>query len=596
MSDSPKSSKEADTPEGQNGSAKRWFGGRFKWPKLVTVLYVGAVAAVVGSVLTYGAMEATSASPFCGTCHIMHPYYDSWEISSHSDVDCVDCHIAPGEYLQTKIEASSMVTSYFTGTYGTKPWADVSDESCYRCHERERLGGHHMYGDVRFDHGPHLADLSRGKELRCTSCHGQVERGVHISVTASTCMICHFKDQVMNQGMAECTLCHQIPVMVAGAIEPAAAFDHTIVQQHDIDCKSCHKPADAHQGTVPQERCLVCHNDAELLTRIDETDALHQAHVNDHQVECTNCHLEIEHVVPHHDDTFQRGCASCHDTQQSPQQSLYAGRGGVGVDRQPDVMYEAHVRCEGCHLDPPGHGGDGEGHVAGRAGCVDCHGEAYGTIYDMWKETLAERVGAVRRQVNATASRLGEEAPQEFRNAVTNLELVERGKGVHNFNYSIALLDAAIVQINEAREQKGLNLVTTPWLAAPFSSDCLSCHIGVENRRTQPFGQSFWHAPHVVRQGLECETCHSTHDERDAGAPVLKITAGDCTSCHHEAAGPGDCRSCHAKVFNHSYKTELGEFSHGMHADDLALSCVECHGESLQVSGRADRDFCSNCH
>ena len=53
--------------------------------------------------------------------------------------------------------------------------------------------------------------LRRGKKLRCTSCHSQIVQGSHMSVTTSTCFLCHFKDQHFNQGLGTCTRCHQIP-------------------------------------------------------------------------------------------------------------------------------------------------------------------------------------------------------------------------------------------------------------------------------------------------------------------------------------------------------------------------------------------------
>src|SRR5690242_7727803 len=38
----------------------------------------------------------TSRPKFCRSCHIMEPYYDSWAVSKHKDVSCIECHFAPG--------------------------------------------------------------------------------------------------------------------------------------------------------------------------------------------------------------------------------------------------------------------------------------------------------------------------------------------------------------------------------------------------------------------------------------------------------------------------------------------------------------------
>lgn len=164
----------------------------------------------LGLVAMGTAVEVSSRPEFCGSCHVMTPYYESWKGSSHHNVDCVDCHIPPGvtAEIRKKYEALSMVASYFTGTYGTNPWAEIDDAACLRCHERRLLSGKELFGDVLFDHAAHLAGMRRGKTLRCTSCHSQIVQGSHIAVTSSTCILCHFKGQASGSGTARCTLCH----------------------------------------------------------------------------------------------------------------------------------------------------------------------------------------------------------------------------------------------------------------------------------------------------------------------------------------------------------------------------------------------------
>ena len=99
----------------------------------------GLVAGVVvafGLLATLMMVHVSSQPGFCGSCHVMAPYYESWRTSSHGGVACVECHIPPGLYseIQKKKEAMSMVVSYFTGTYGTNPWAEVDDIACLQCH------------------------------------------------------------------------------------------------------------------------------------------------------------------------------------------------------------------------------------------------------------------------------------------------------------------------------------------------------------------------------------------------------------------------------------------------------------------------------
>ena len=56
----------------------------------------------------------TSQPQFCSSCHIMEPYYETWEADVHGaklEVACVDCHYAPGERttLKAKFRGLSQV-------------------------------------------------------------------------------------------------------------------------------------------------------------------------------------------------------------------------------------------------------------------------------------------------------------------------------------------------------------------------------------------------------------------------------------------------------------------------------------------------------
>ncbi len=65
----------------------------------------------IGIVALGTAVEVSSRPTFCGSCHIMTPYYESWKKSSHKGIACVDCHIPPGvtAEIRKKYEALSLV-------------------------------------------------------------------------------------------------------------------------------------------------------------------------------------------------------------------------------------------------------------------------------------------------------------------------------------------------------------------------------------------------------------------------------------------------------------------------------------------------------
>ncbi|MHC5081765.1 MAG: NapC/NirT family cytochrome c, partial [Planctomycetota bacterium] len=202
-------------------------------------LVTGAILGVVAVAGAVAAIEYTARPSFCITCHIMKPYYDSWEESSHKHVPCVDCHFEPGllETLEGKFKASTHVAKYFTGTEGTKPWAEVSDRSCMRsgCHSWRLLRGRIPFKRVYFDHRHHLLEMRRGKRLRCTTCHSQIVQGDHINVTESVCFICHFLSAGGTEPIADCDTCHGPPKdnIAVGEVH----FLHSTYIQRGVSCE-----------------------------------------------------------------------------------------------------------------------------------------------------------------------------------------------------------------------------------------------------------------------------------------------------------------------------------------------------------------------
>jgi nitrate/TMAO reductase-like tetraheme cytochrome c subunit len=560
------------------------------------------------------AMLGTSTPRFCGTCHIMKPYYASWKASPHNRIACVECHISPGigAELRKKYEALSMVVKYFTATYGTKPWAEVDDANCLRCHERRLLEGKVDYQGVTFDHTPHLTESRKGFRLRCTSCHSQVMVGTHIAVTPSTCALCHFKGQAPDQGTARCRLCHAIPGRVTTVA--GAAFDHGQVARFGTPCGSCHAGAIRGTGEVPQIRCLTCHNQPERLARYRDADGLHDWHVTRHKVDCTNCHLVISHGTATRDtrrdahagaaaDAVDTGsCGACHGAGHSAQRDLYAGTGGIGVPDQPGPMYAVGVTCQGCHnreavaaqaakgpLEPVIQRADG-------VSCMACHGPAYAAIFRSWQAAAAQRVAALQRQLEASAGAMGLEPPRAWEDARHDFLLVSQGKAVHNVTYAYALLDRAHELMNVARRAKGLAPLERPWKRTGASSGrCMLCHSGVEAQRGTWRGRSFDHGPHLLKAQLDCAACHRTHEERAPGE-VVRFGPEGCIPCHHRktAAAGGSCLQCHADVKSRVVKSFRGPFAHQAHLD-AGLECGSCHDPAAGQL-RPAKAVCAQCH
>lgn len=594
-------------PEGRLARAVGRLTGGHLTPRGARIATFGAALVIaLGIVAMLVMVQASSTPQFCGTCHIMKPYYDSWKDSSHGNIACVECHISPGitAEVRKKYEALSMVAKYLTHTYSENPWAEVEDAACLKCHERRLLEGREEFHGVAFDHRPHLVESRRGMNLRCTSCHSQMVQGTHIAVTTSTCALCHFKGQPLNEGLSTCTSCHETPEHVV--TQSGVPFDHSQVAKLDMDCRGCHGGVVQGSGEVPKERCLSCHNQPARLAEFEKTDLLHRAHVTDHKVDCVNCHGLIEHGQPPPavaEKNAAGACASCHGSGHSPQEDLYAGRGGRGVKDAPSAMFLAGVTCAGCHnpalsAEPVTTGLGVHTVRANEVACMSCHGPAYEGLYRAWKSSVASRAGALRGQLDATVGAMGVEPPPAFQDALHNWRLVERGRGVHNVSYAYALLDAAHDQMNAARRAKGLSALPRPWtVIAPNSAACLSCHLGVEKQAGTFEGAAFAHGPHLGAAKLECAACHRPHAERAPGE-VVKFGRGGCVPCHHprEAAAMDGaaCAKCHAGALERTLPSARGEFSHKAHLE-LGAECATCH--TMQGGNpRPPKSACTQCH
>ena len=66
--------------------------------RLLTFLFITTVAnVVIGAQLTYRSVEYMETESFCGqSCHVMAPEFRAHQVSPHSKVACVDCHVGPG--------------------------------------------------------------------------------------------------------------------------------------------------------------------------------------------------------------------------------------------------------------------------------------------------------------------------------------------------------------------------------------------------------------------------------------------------------------------------------------------------------------------
>jgi len=560
-------------------------------------------------ILFVGAAEYTSRPQFCPTCHYMRPFYEGWKQSSHSNVPCMKCHYPPGLQgtLRAKVEGLLQVGRYLTQAYKkSKPWAEIPDESCLQsgCHETRLLHGQVIFKTVKFNHRPHLTQLRRNKKLRCTSCHSQIVQGAHITVTETTCFICHFKGDHQALETAKCTLCHDPPVRTSDGDK--VPYDHTKVLERGLKCQRCHGEMVVGDAAVPKERCFTCHWEEDRLRRYGETEFLHKRHVTDRKVECNQCHLEIQHKRPSPERAYTAlDCRTCHDQFHQAQVTLFTGRGVPGAKPVPNPMFTRGLGCQGCHVfheTIEGFGEFGQTLVAKPQSCEQCHGKGFGRLMRLWQKSSNERLSELYRIYQRVEKQLRElstnakfsKAQSLLAEAKDYLDLVKHGRSIHNVQYANELFDLAY-----AKMQKALVLVGAASRLPPLRSSravvpsaCATCHTGIEEIEVPVFGIKYSHKPHLTIGRLKCSTCHS--NERRHGE--LIITREKCLECHHTKLEE-KCETCHRtqmQVFSGQVK-----FTQEVSPDvmfEAEIDCEGCHRSDEGQIVRPNAQTCANCH
>ena len=106
---------------------------------------------VIGSQLTYRAVEHMETTQFCGqSCHVMQPEFTAHLLQPHQAVACASCHIAPGAtgWVKAKMAGTSQLIAVTFNTY-PRPIESAlennklvsSADTCQQCHAREKVIG-----------------------------------------------------------------------------------------------------------------------------------------------------------------------------------------------------------------------------------------------------------------------------------------------------------------------------------------------------------------------------------------------------------------------------------------------------------------------
>jgi len=570
--------------------------------KLLRIVLIAAVALVIVFV---AAIEMTSTSSFCSSCHYMKSFYQSWKTSAHGKIECKVCHYPPGirNTIRAKLEGLVMVGRYWTKLYlKSKPWAEIQDESCLQkgCHDRRLLEGPVKFKSVAFDHKAHFADLKRGKQLRCTSCHSQIVQGQHITVTESSCFLCHFKKTENTPEVSTCTKCHKQDQLTADA----ARYNHAPVYANNFKCDKCHSQVIMGDGAVPKENCYKCHFEKDRLDKYADTVLIHDTHIAKNKIECTQCHLAIQHKIVKDLETIA-DCKTCHTGSHQAQKILYTGQGGKGIDHpMPNVMLEKGLSCKGCHMFHEETGGrlvQSGISISGDRACESCHGTGFRRILKSWEESTKTKLQVINaiyqralQEVKAGPAAQQTAAGALLEEAAFNIDVVDRGKAVHNISYAQELLHAALGKIEAALKLAGSAYKPdrTSFKEQKIPNACLNCHQGIDETTGPAFGMNFPHKKHVAAQDLACEKCHSNAKRHGE----IVAPKSYCTSCHHKEPQK-ECAACHTLQKTIYQGGTLGEAKIAKDAmAEAEIDCKTCHIDKQKAIVRPTSAPCVECH
>lgn len=339
--------------------------------------------------------------------------------------------------------------------------------------------------------------------LQCTNCHSYVApdpnrnkdpgSAHHFTVKKTACYTCHFTNESFNTGTASCLGCHTLPgreITVHKELSPEEStklktpelekkpvrMDHREILNRKVDCFACHADVASENSTVTRRDCERCHDRPEYFRdwkqppSLDIVKQYHSAHVPTQKAKCLDCHTEIHHQLVRGStaagpatflSTVMADCAHCHPNQHAEQIELLSGMGGKGVPKaDPNLMFGSRTNCFGCHVKQATTEHGGVTLRGAVSGCVSCHGDKHSQTFDKWKKTLdvltsdaneayenARKMLEAAKDLNAETRR---KATDLLAGSKADLQLVKRGNGVHNFMYSMDLLDSITKRCQEA--------------------------------------------------------------------------------------------------------------------------------------------------
>jgi nitrate/TMAO reductase-like tetraheme cytochrome c subunit len=125
---------------------------------VIVVLAATFVNLIIVGSASYQGVTYMDSAQFCGTsCHVMAPQWTAYQVSPHSHVECVECHVGSGmeSYVQAKVNGTRQLVEVAFGTYPRPITAPLNAlrparETCEECHSPTHFVGEKLIVKTTF--------------------------------------------------------------------------------------------------------------------------------------------------------------------------------------------------------------------------------------------------------------------------------------------------------------------------------------------------------------------------------------------------------------------------------------------------------------
>ncbi len=529
--------------------------------KLFVLIFGGAFSLVLLTIGGYQLINFLDSNAFCGKlCHtVMNPEFTTYQVSPHSRVDCVTCHVGSGVnfLVKSKLEGIPQIYYTLTGTYShpiSTPVANLrpARDTCEECHRPEKFVGDRVRFYTNYATDEANTKTVTAQALRIGGGTG-LPQDIHWHIGSKVWYLAQDEklQDIVWVGVenSDGTLTEWLDPTKGAEITSKQIQDG----KHLMDCIDCHNRAthvfyspeqlidDAlEQGNIDSSLSYIKKEGLSALDPVntslqaayDKIDAIIGFYKTNYPLEYTNKIDAINSAIA--------------ELKQIAELTTFP---------KMNVSWDTHI--------------DNSGHQA-YPGCFRCHGKLV--------------------QKNNTAP-----------NAVVDARC-------NSCHYSV----------NLSAEQ--LPIVTVPHTITGFT-DCLNCHgktaqwpITSTHDGRPNTGCTSCHLvsgslaasiPHTTAI-TTCSACHGTNGIRPYPSNHVAYTDNICTLCHsvgsirlpltnisipHNTQGFSDCLSCHGITANWAASS--------IHIGRTNDTCTVCHEVKLNTSlrmHRTDVGSCATCH